>query len=496
MRLTLVLSLFAGGALSEPLGKSATSALNAADEANGGSTEVGVPSAMDVDMMNGGASELERANVRALTAANVGSGEAGSGQMYSTSPPAAPPPASPPPTSPPPSPQVPPLPPLAPGGAVVLTVTSTFTVAGTVSSFNEPAFTAALARAVSVNESQISLAVTAASVSVVATIATTSNNATEANGISAAVDDLAANVTAASATLGVSVEAVTAPVTAVATVAPPPPSPSSPPSPLTPVAVAVVSSSDEIVSGLPNWAFYLICGGGGAALLAAVAFAVFRFLKKPAGAKRGLHAPSSASGYTGQGREYTAADDRPPDPGPSVSAAHDEIELTVNEPPSAGLPQPAVPPPAEEQASAAGGACAAAAATTTTTHAGVSGESAVLAAAAATPGHSHEAAKLPPPRPGAATGSGAPAPPAAAAGSGAEAVEAGKLGAQQIAELKMSHKAIKARLREYEVAFKEQHGRPPHKQRDWGPVWELFQEYQGLRQRIALAEQPLMSKAV
>ena len=74
------------------------------------------------------------------------------------------------------------------------------------------------------------------------------------------------------------------------------------------------------------------------------------------------------------------------------------------------------------------------------------------------------------------------------AGLGVAAAEASEISPQQIAELKKVSKAIKSRLREYEMAFKQQHGRLPQKQRDWTPVWEPFQKYQGLRYHIALAE--------
>jgi len=68
---------------------------------------------------------------------------------------------------------------------------------------------------------------------------------------------------------------------------------------------------------------------------------------------------------------------------------------------------------------------------------------------------------------------------------------------EELNELKKLHKEIKGRLRDYETRFHEEHGRKPVKQKDWGPVWNEFNEYTNLRTRIANAEKsPLVSAKV
>ena len=50
----------------------------------------------------------------------------------------------------------------------------------------------------------------------------------------------------------------------------------------------------------------------------------------------------------------------------------------------------------------------------------------------------------------------------------------------------------------YETEYQAQHGVKPVKQRDWGPVWDLFNEYSTLRSKIKAAEesQQLMTSNV
>lgn len=53
--------------------------------------------------------------------------------------------------------------------------------------------------------------------------------------------------------------------------------------------------------------------------------------------------------------------------------------------------------------------------------------------------------------------------------------------ARSIATVRAEHKAVKARLRDYENAFEKEHGRKPRKKRDWAPVMELYEQYETLK---------------
>ena len=44
------------------------------------------------------------------------------------------------------------------------------------------------------------------------------------------------------------------------------------------------------------------------------------------------------------------------------------------------------------------------------------------------------------------------------------------------------HEAVKARLRDYEVAFEREHGTKPRKRRDWAPVIDEYERYASLRE--------------
>ena len=48
--------------------------------------------------------------------------------------------------------------------------------------------------------------------------------------------------------------------------------------------------------------------------------------------------------------------------------------------------------------------------------------------------------------------------------------------------IREEHKAIKARLREYEIAFEAENGRKPRKRRDWTPVIYEYEQYASLRE--------------
>ena len=43
-------------------------------------------------------------------------------------------------------------------------------------------------------------------------------------------------------------------------------------------------------------------------------------------------------------------------------------------------------------------------------------------------------------------------------------------------------KAIKAKLREYEIAFEAREGRKPRKKAEWGDMWPDYERYASLRQ--------------
>ena len=62
---------------------------------------------------------------------------------------------------------------------------------------------------------------------------------------------------------------------------------------------------------------------------------------------------------------------------------------------------------------------------------------------------------------------------------------------QDLASIRAEHKAIKGRLREYEIAFEERHGRKPRKKKDWAPVFSDFERYASLREteKVVLAQE-------
>ena len=52
---------------------------------------------------------------------------------------------------------------------------------------------------------------------------------------------------------------------------------------------------------------------------------------------------------------------------------------------------------------------------------------------------------------------------------------------RDIAVIRAEHKAVKARLREYEIDYEREHGAKPRKRRDWGPVIDEYEQYSKLR---------------
>lgn len=57
--------------------------------------------------------------------------------------------------------------------------------------------------------------------------------------------------------------------------------------------------------------------------------------------------------------------------------------------------------------------------------------------------------------------------------------------AMTTADAMAEHKAIKAKLREYEVAFEAREGRKPRKRDEWGDMWPDYERYAALRQSPA-----------
>ena len=201
-------------------------------------------------------------------------------------PPSPPPPGPPPPPMPPQLPPLPPqLPPLTPGSVKQPVVEMALTVAGTVETFDQDAFKANFSATIGVQPEKVSLAVSAGSVVVVATIET--DTADDADALVTNLETLTSDTTALSASLGVAVESVSPPVVEeVVTPGPsappspppsppppsPPPPPSIPPPPSTPPPTPpanpplVLKSSENVVAdrvgGIPG----LVGIGAGAIL--------------------------------------------------------------------------------------------------------------------------------------------------------------------------------------------------------------------------------------
>jgi len=55
-------------------------------------------------------------------------------------------------------------------------------------------------------------------------------------------------------------------------------------------------------------------------------------------------------------------------------------------------------------------------------------------------------------------------------------------------DLVQDHKAIKARLREYEIAYEAREGRKPRKRGEWGDMWPDYEKYAQLRKKLAQSE--------
>ena len=61
--------------------------------------------------------------------------------------------------------------------------------------------------------------------------------------------------------------------------------------------------------------------------------------------------------------------------------------------------------------------------------------------------------------------------------------------AENVEQISKEHRSIKARLREYEAAFEERHGRKPRKKKDWAPVYVDYERYAALREAEKQARQ-------
>lgn len=90
--------------------------------------------------------------------------------------------------------------------------------------------------------------------------------------------------------------------------------------------------------------------------------------------------------------------------------------------------------------------------------------------------------------------SGAPQAPGRATSTSCETIEPTPLPspipeptADNLAAIRQEHKAIKARLRAFELEFEAEHGRKPRKKRDWQPVLADYDRYDALRKAEAEA---------
>ena len=61
--------------------------------------------------------------------------------------------------------------------------------------------------------------------------------------------------------------------------------------------------------------------------------------------------------------------------------------------------------------------------------------------------------------------------------------------ADNLESIRSEHKAIKLRLREYETAFEQRHGRKPKKKKDWAPVYQDYERYSALREAEKAAQE-------
>ena len=248
------------------------------------------------------------------------------------------------------------MPPLLPGAALAYTVEQTFTAAGSIDDFNATAFGWNLAATVGVPPSHVSVNATSASVRVVATI--TAADSSVSNTIYAALATLAANgTTAASASLGVTLETITPPVAFVETIfaspsTPPPamPPPSDPPPqlpaeppPLQPPGVddAADQNADQacLIAQLgPScpWLWPAIIAAGASLVLLCVFLPLTMW-------------------YLRRRRRRRAAGDNlvPALSSPLTSTKMDQVAIEMPEAPSSGYIGAPVPPPLDDEEEAA-----------------------------------------------------------------------------------------------------------------------------------------------
>ena len=454
---------------------------------------------------------------RQLEEAGSGSGEAGSGvppppslppPLPSPPPPLSsppplpslppPPPMTSPSPSPPPPPKPPPMPPQSPGFVIKRKVTQLYVIGGTVASFDQEAFKITLGSLTNVPPEKIELDVVAASVQVTATIITDSIQGTDS--VIAALANIASSPLATvSALLEVSVVSIALPLEEVTSVesSPPPEGVGAPPPPEGGAPVGVIVGAAV----------------GGLLVVALAVLVMKRVWSGTTKASRGHDKPYGQGGAQPYAPPYDPAGmaNRP-----AAAQSTDRAQVSVGITPLAGAracrPEP-------------------------------------------TPLHSHGAASLPAPGPGtdqmsrtnapltiddlndlrkqhkvipprdqsplfSGTTQSYPAPPRTSFGSPSHlapftpprlSVPLALPYAPPIS-LHPSHaisylipacptppvsQEVKSQLRIYENEFFAKEGRKPVKQKDWGPVWDLFNEYTSLRQRIVAAEQsPLVSAKV
>ena len=305
---------------------------------------------------------------------DIGSGESGSGSFLPASPPPplpsrppnmpptpslpppSPPPPSPPPfpPSPPPPSPPPPTPPLTPGASIAYEVVQTFTAAGSIDDFNSTAFGIALATIIGVSPSAVTIIATAASVAITATIEADTQEDSSTHWTSlAALSSVGA--AAASAALGVSLEAISPPVVNVETLLGPSPPPPAPP-PATPPPASPAPPSGIGASGTAStclisvfgdcpWLWPAIIAAGSSVVLLLILLPLtmcyLRRKRPPASAF-----PAIGAGQAASWRLSTAG------PGPKSPSRGSFDTVEINLPPT-GAHSPADPPAPPDQGAGA-----------------------------------------------------------------------------------------------------------------------------------------------
>ena len=464
---------------------------------------------------------------------DAGSGSAGSGEFPPpTLPPTPPPPTPPSPPSPPPPSPPPPAPPLLPGAELSYGVVQTYTVSGTVDTFDAAAFKTALATSVGVPASAVTLTVTSASVHIVATITATNN--TQLDSVAASLSTLAAGGAAAASTaLGVTVEAIAPPTTAVVTVfaspsTPPPLPPAPPPTAPAPTFCLIPMLGNYLNGLLCRWPWLQPAIIGVIALVLLILLYCFyrccckkkkekketsekkeksekSSKKKEKSPKSPMKSPSGLQTTTvaielGHIREESSKPKPPPRPsetgGPTDPWSQQPMQPLPQKPSSARHAKEAEAraqvaaqeDPDVQRFLAAGQQAAGSSQLAANLAASVGGQPEDTAAHQAYGGSRRSRVGDPQSEPSRER-RGAPISSGMGAGAVVETSSGGMTRIHRdVAEIRREHKAVKAKLREYEVAFEAQHGRKPRKRKDWEPVIDDYEKYAALREEEKAAQ--------